>query len=203
MIHLYSAPTPNGLKVSLMLEECQLPYTYHIVDLLKKEQKTASFLALNPNGKIPVLVDHNLTLFESGAILFYLAEKTGLFLATDTNEKNRTMQWLFWQMAQLGPNLGGYFSAKYMVRPRVPALLEKYEAECLRVLDVLNEQLTQSPFLTENYSIADMACLPWLHSYLRIRSDWIEERPAIASWLQNCLQRPAVNKIFSMKTDPT
>lgn len=194
---LYSAPTPNGLKISLMLEECGLTYESVLVDLAKKEQKTEKILALNPNGKIPILVDGQLTVFESGAILQYLAEKTNRFLATETKEKYLTLQWLFWQMAQLGPNLGGYFSAKMLVRPRVQPVMDRYHQECLRVLDVLDQRFSQSEYLASAYSIADMACLPWIQSFVRIEPEWISSRPYLAGWLQRCGQRPAVQKVFS------
>lgn len=196
MMTLYTAPTPNGLKISLMLEECQLPCQQVAVDLSKKEQKTEKILALNPNGKIPVLVDGDLTIFESGAILQYLAEKSGKFLPQDKKEKWTAIQWLYWQMSQVGPNLGGYFSAKLLVRPRVQAVMDRYETECLRILDVMENRLAQSEYLASSYSIADMACLPWIQTYVRVEPEWISSRPNVTRWIQLCQQRPAVQKIL-------
>ena len=171
-IQLYSLATPNGQKVSIALEEMGLAYEAHCIDITKGEQKTAEFLAMNPNGKIPVIVDPDgpggepLTIMESGAILLYLAEKSGQFLPTEPAERSRTLQWLFFQAAHVGPMFGqfGHFFAhagKEACDHLYP--LERYEGETKRILGILNDQLEWNEFIAgPAYTIADMAIFPWV-----------------------------------------
>ena len=164
MIDLYTAPTPNGWKVSVMLEETGLPYEVHPVDLMKGQQKTPEFLALNPNGRIPVIVDReaDLTIFESGAILMYLAEKFGEFLPTDPSARAECLSWLFWQMGS-APYLGGGFGHFYAYAPtKIQYAIDRFTMEVKRQLDVLDRQLADNRYLCgDDYTIADMAVWPW------------------------------------------
>lgn len=175
-LQLYSLPTPNGVKVSIMLEEIGLPYEVHRVDFSKQDQLSPEFLSLNPNNKIPAILDPNgphdqpLALFESGAILLYLAEKSGQLLSQDPAERYQTLQWLMFQMGGIGPMFGqlGFFHAfagkDYAdKRPR-----DRYVAECRRLLGVLNQRLEQNPWLAgEHYSIADIAVFPWVKTLVQ------------------------------------
>lgn len=175
-LQLYSLPTPNGVKVSIMLEEIGLPYEVHRVDFSKQDQLSPEFLSLNPNNKIPAILDPNgphdqpLALFESGAILIYLAEKSGQLLSQDPAERYQTLQWLMFQMGGIGPMFGqlGFFHAfagkDYAdKRPR-----DRYVAECRRLLGVLNQRLEQNPWLAgEHYSIADIAVFPWVKTLVQ------------------------------------
>lgn len=175
-LQLYSLPTPNGVKVSIMLEEIGLPYEVHRVDFSKQDQLSPEFLSLNPNNKIPAILDPNgphdqpLALFESGAILLYLAEKSGQLLSQDPALRYQTLQWLMFQMGGIGPMFGqlGFFHAfagkDYAdKRPR-----DRYVAECRRLLSVLNQRLEQNPWLAgEHYSIADIAVFPWVKTLVQ------------------------------------
>lgn len=175
-LQLYSLPTPNGVKVSIMLEEIGLPYEVHRVDFSKQDQLSPEFLSLNPNNKIPAILDPNgphdqpLALFESGAILLYLAEKSGQLLSQDPALRYQTLQWLMFQMGGIGPMFGqlGFFHAfagkDYAdKRPR-----DRYVAECRRLLGVLNQRLEQNPWLAgEHYSIADIAVFPWVKTLVQ------------------------------------
>lgn len=168
MIDLYFAPTPNGHKITLFLEEAGLDYRLIKVDLGKGGQFRPEFLRISPNNKIPAIVDHSpadggepLSLFESGAILLYLAEKTGLFLSHETRERAVTLQWLFWQVGGLGPMLGQNHHFNHAAPQTIPYAIERYQVETQRLYHVLNKRLENSPWLGgENYSIADIACWP-------------------------------------------
>lgn len=193
MIDLHTAATPNGHKVSIALEELQLPYRVVPVNLMASEQKTPEFLALNPNGRIPVIVDHDndaLVVFESGAILIYLAEKTGRLLPIDPRRRMTAIQWLMFQMGGVGPMMGqANVFFRYFVE-KIPAAIDRYQNEVRRLFAVLDTRLTGRDYLADEYSIADIATWPWVRTY-----EWsgvsIEGLPALKLWLDRLAERPA------------
>jgi len=195
-IELYTAPTPNGYKVSIMLEELQVPYELHRIDFSKKEQKEEWFLALNPNGRIPVIKDkqNGLVLFESGAILVYLAEKYDLKLYGETpEERYKTLQWVMFQMGGIGP-MQGQANVFYRYAPeKIPYAIERYQKETRRLYEVLETALKGKEYITGKYSIADIACYPWV-----VRHDWagvsVEGLPNVQAWLERIGKRPAVQR---------
>jgi len=206
-IQLYSVNSPNGVKVSIMLEETGLPYEPHLVDIMQGESRTPEFLALNPNGKIPAIIDPQgpggepLALFESGAILLYLAEKSGQFLPADPARRWETIQWLFFQMASIGPMFGqvGFFNkfAGKAYEDKRP--LERYVNESKRLLGVLDERLAGRRWLMdEDYTIADIATLGWVNNlitFYEARELVDFDRYAnVAGWLERGLARPAVQR---------
>lgn len=196
MIDLYTAATPNGHKVSIALEEMQLPYELHVLSFNKKEQKAPEFLAINPNGRIPAIIDRdndNFAVFESGAILWYLAEKTGQLLPQEPKQRSQVMQWLMFQMSGVGP-MQGQANVFYRYFPeKIPAAIDRYQKETRRLYEVLNTRLAEVEYLAGTYSIADIATYPWVALY-----DWagvsIEGLPHLARWLQQIAERPAVQK---------
>jgi GSH-dependent disulfide-bond oxidoreductase len=206
-LQLYSLPTPNGVKVSIALEELGLPYEPHFVDIGKNESWSSEFLSLNPNGKIPAIIDPQgpggkpIGLFESGAILLYLAEKTGELLPQEPDRRYETIQWVFFQMAFVGPMFGqlGYFLkfAGKEIQDKRP--LERYRVESQRLLGVIETRLVGRPWITGGeYTIADIAMLGWVRNligYYEARElvafDDLERVPA---WLERCLARPAVQR---------
>lgn len=196
MIELYTAATPNGHKVSIALEEMGLQYRVHSLDLMALEQKQPEFLAINPNGRIPAIVDGNnddFTVFESGAILLYLAEKTGKFLPKDPKERSKAIQWLMFQMGGVGPMMG-QANVFYRYFPEtIPAAIERYQKEARRLFEVMDSQLARTRYLTEEYSIADMACWPWVRTH-----EWsgvsIDGLPSLKRWLDELAERPACQK---------
>lgn len=198
MIDLYYAPTPNGHKITLFLEEAQLPYRLIRVDISKGEQFKPPFLAISPNNKIPAIVDDTpadggapLSLFESGEILLYLAEKTGKLLSGELRERHVTLQWLFWQVGGLGPMLGQNHHFNHFAPQAVPYAIERYQVETQRLYGVLNRRLGESPWLGGNhYSIADIACWPWVNAHQRQRID-LANFPAVHNWFERIRQRPA------------
>ena len=164
MIDLYTAPTPNGWKASVMLEECGLAYETHSVDLMKGEQKTDAFTKLNPNGRIPVIVDReadDFTVFESGAILIYLAEKTGKFLPADARGRSAVLQWLMFQMGGLGPMMGQANVFFRYMPDKIDVAINRYQGEVARLFGVLDARLADHEYLAGEYSIADMANWCW------------------------------------------
>ena len=194
MIELYSSPTPNGYKVSIMLEETGLDYTVHPVDLGKMEQKEPAFLAMNPNGRIPVIVDHDnddFVVFESGAILVYLAEKTGRFLPTGTKARSRVLQWLMFQMGGIGPMMGQANVFFRYFEEKIPAAIHRYQHEGQRLLTVLDRQLAGRPYICGDYSIADIATWPWAVTHRWSGID-IEGLVHLQAWLERVAERPAV-----------
>ena len=199
MIDFYTWSTPNGHKVAIMLEETGLEYRLHPVDLGKGEQHRSEFLAINPNGKIPAIVDREgpggepLPLFESGAILLYLAEKSGRFLPTDPLERWPVISWLMFQMGGVGPMLGqaGYFLNR--ASEPVPFAVERYVAEAERLYGVVDRRLSDREFLAGEYSIADIACFPWMRAPQRFGLD-VDDYPNVARWLQTVNARPAVQR---------
>ncbi|MEH6548907.1 MAG: glutathione S-transferase N-terminal domain-containing protein [Pseudomonadales bacterium] len=198
MLDLHFAPTPNGWKITIMLEECGLPYNVKLLNIGAGAQFEDDFLALNPNAKMPVLVDHDaeggaLSIAESGAILQYLAEQSGQFLPTDTRSKYRVLQWVHWQMANLGP-IGGQVShfVNYAAEGNEYAK-DRYLKEYDRLLAVMNYQLEQSEYLAGDYSIADMASFPWLLPYKRYGFD-LAHFPHLKRWYDTLKQRPALRR---------
>jgi GST-like protein len=205
-LQLYSWPTPNGVKVSIMLEETGLPYEAHAIQIGKNETWTPEFLSLNPNGKIPAVIDPNgpggkpLALFESGAILLYLAEKTGKFLPADPGLRYETIQWVFFQMAAIGPMFGqvGFFHKFAGREYEDKRPLERYRAESRRLLEVLDTRLEGRDWIMDDYSIADIATLGWVRNLVGfygagdlVAFDTLKHVPA---WLERGLARPAVQR---------
>lgn len=196
MIDLYTAATPNGHKVSIALEEMGLPYTLKVLELSKNEQKEPWFLAINPNGRIPAIVDHgadDLAVFESGAILVYLAEKTGLFMPQDVAGRSRVMQWLMFQMGGVGPMMG-QANVFYRYFPeKIQPAIDRYQGESKRLLRVLDTQLSRHEYLAGDYSIADMANFAWARTHRWSGVD-IGDLPHLQRWLSQIRQRPAVER---------
>jgi GST-like protein len=197
MIDLYTWGTPNGRKVSIMLEECALPYRTHPVDIGKREQFDPAFLAICPNGKIPAVVDDDgpdgepFALFESGAILVYLAGKTGRFLPEKPRQRWEVLQWLMFQMGGVGPMLGQAHHFLRAAPEPVPYAIDRYTQEARRLYGVLDQHLAKHEFLADEYSIADMATFPWIarHSWHRIDLDGF---PNVQRWFLKIGARPAV-----------
>jgi GST-like protein len=190
-ITLYTAATPNGWKVSIALEEMNLPYEVRVIDFATNEQKSDWYVKLNPNGRIPTLVDDGFALFESGAILIYLAEKTGRFLPRDTQSRSRVMQWLMFQMSAIGPMMGqANVFLRYFPEKIQPAI-DRYQREVTRLFGVLDRQLAANEYIVGEYSIADMALWPWVSGY-----EWsgvsVEEFANLQRWLAKVAERPAV-----------
>jgi GST-like protein len=208
-LQLYSFPTPNGLKVSLALEEMGLDYDYHLVDITKGDQFKPDFIAINPNSKIPSLVDQEgpdgkpFSVFESGAILIYLAEKTGKLLSKDPAIRSTTLQWLFFQMASVGPMFGqfGHFFKYAKGKCDHPYPVERYRNESKRILKVLEDRLKSNPYLAgEEYSIADIATFPWVRGLSdHYKADDVlalNEYPSMQAWVKKCSERPASRAVF-------
>ena len=203
VIQLYSFPTPNGVKVSIALEEMALPYEAHTVTLSDADVKSPEFLSLNPNNKIPAIVDPNgpggtpIGLFESGAILIYLAEKTGKFAGTTTAERAKVIQWLMFQMGGLGPMLGqlGFFYKFAGAQIEDPRPRDRYIAEAKRLLGVLEAQMAGKDWIAGDYSIADMAIAPWLRALdfygAKELLGWDDHKNLVA-YLDRFTARPAV-----------
>jgi len=205
-IQLYSLPTPNGMKASIALEEMGLPYDAHLVDFGKNDQETPEFLSLNPNNKIPAIIDPNgpdgapIGLFESGAILIYLAEKTGQLMSKNPTERYHTLQWLMFQMGGIGPMFGqmGFFvkfagSEWEDKRPQ-----QRYINESIRLLEVLDQRLEGRDWIMDDYSIADIATAPWLGTVVRFYEaaelvDW-DSLDNVPAYLDRFLERPAVQR---------
>ncbi|MBI5716176.1 MAG: glutathione S-transferase N-terminal domain-containing protein [Burkholderiales bacterium] len=196
MIDLYTASTPNGWKASVALEELSLPYAVHAVDLGRGEQKAESFLRLNPNGRIPVIVDRSegdFTVFESGAILVYLAEKTGRLMPTDAKGRSLVMQWLMFQMGGIGPMMGqANVFFRYFPEKIEPAI-QRYQNESRRLFEVLERRLGESEWLAGDYSIADIAHWCWVRTY-RWSGVSIEGLPQLRRWLDAMRARPACQR---------
>ncbi len=196
MIDLYTATTPNGWKVSILLEELGMPYEVKAIDLQAGEQKAPSYLALNPNGRIPTIVDRDagdFAVFESGAILIYLAEKAGRFLPAEPKGRSRVLQWVMFQMAGVGP-MQGQANVFYRYAPeKLPWAIERYHRETRRLYEVLDRQLADREYLADEYSIADMATWPWvsIHEWAGVE---LEGLTHLRRWLEAIGKRPAVEK---------
>ena len=202
MIDLYYWPTPNGWKISIMLEECGLPYTLHPVNIGKGEQFAPDFLRISPNNRMPAIVDHAprdagepVPVFESGAILLYLAEKTGQFLPSDLRGRTQAIQWLMWQMGGLGPMAGQNGHFLLYAPEKVPYAIERYGKEVNRLYGVLDAQLQRTgDCVAGAYSIADMAILPWVRTWKAQNVPLEQDFPHVQRWLTMLLQRPAVQR---------
>ena len=198
MIELYFFPSPNGIKAAIMLEECKLPYKIIAVDITKGEQFHPDFIALSPNNKIPAMTDDDaedgpIALFESGAILLYLANKTGRFSPAQGPEYFRNLAWLFWQIGHLGPMAGQAHYFREFCETRDSHGIERFTNEMNRLYAVLDKQLTGKEYIAGEYSIVDMACWPWIFHY-RWQGQKLEDFPAVKDWFERVAERPAVKQ---------
>lgn len=202
MIDLYFYPSPNGIKVAIMLEECGLEYRLVPVNITRGEQFRPEFLAISPNNKIPALVDGSLPdaplpLFESGAILLYLAEKTGRFLPADLHGRYAVMQWLFWQVGGLGPMAGQAHHFRAFAPERIPYGIRRYTDEVNRLYGVLDRALGATGYIAGDYSIADMAAWPWIQPHER-QGQALEDFPNVKRWFEAMGNRPAVRRALQL-----
>ncbi len=207
MIDLYSWATPNGHKIHIMLEECGFPYHAHPIDIGAGDQFNPDFLAISPNNKIPAITDSDgpgnapISLFESGAILFYLAGKAGKFLGDTEREKLETMQWLMFQMGGVGPMLGQAHHFRVYAPEKLEYAINRYSNEAKRLYGVINRQLGKSAYLAGNhYTIADIATFPWLRSW-KNQGIVLENYPHIQRWFDDINQRPAVQRGLTVLAD--
>ncbi len=203
MIDLYYWTTPNGHKITLFLEETGLPYRIIPVNIGRGAQFESNFLAVAPNNRIPAIVDHApkdggaaISIFESGAILLYLAEKTGQFLSSDPRLRMQTLEWLFWQMAGLGPMAGQNHHFSGYAPEKIPYAIDRYVKETNRLYGVLNKRLCDRPFLAGDYSIADMASYPWVVPYER-QGQNLDDFPHLKRWFDTIKERPATQRAYA------
>ena len=194
-IDLYTFGTPNGRKISIALEELELEYEVHKIDITKGEQFTPEFIAINPNSKIPAIVDReaDMTVFESGAILIYLAEKTNRLLPTDIKQRFQVLEWLMFQMANVGPMFGQYNHFNRFASEKIPYAIARYQKETLRLYGVLDQQLKGKEYICGDYSIADIATFPWVAAY-EFMGLTLDEHPNLKQWVEKMSQRPAVQR---------
>ena len=207
MIDLYFSPTPNGLKVRLFLEEAELAYRTIAVSLSRGEQLRPEFLAISPNGKIPAIVDHApptgtspLKVFESGAILLYLAEKTGRFMPPDSEGRIDVLQWLFWQVGGLGPMAGQIGHFNVFAPEQVPYAIDRYTREVHRLYGVLDRRLAGREFIAGDYSIADIASYPWIVPHAAHGQD-LDDFPHLERWFKTMAERPGTRATYDGVTD--
>jgi len=207
MIDLYTSPTPNGHKASVTLEELELPYETHAIDLAANTQKEKWFLKLNPNGRIPVIVDQDgpdgepFSVFETGAIMVYLAEKAGRLLPSDVAGRSRTMQWLMFQMGGVGPMMGqANVFFRYFPEKIQPAI-DRYQNESRRLFEVLDAQLQKNEWLADDYSLADIANYSWvrIHGWSGVSTDGLD---ALVGWMDRIKARPAVQRGMDVPAKP-
>lgn len=204
MIDFYTAATPNGYKVSIALEELALPYDLHVLSFDRKEQKAPEFLRINPNGRIPAIVDRdndNFPVFESGAILIYLAEKTGQLMPQDVKGRSQVLQWLMFQMGGVGP-MQGQANVFYRYFPeKLQGAIDRYQNETRRLYEVLNGRLQEAEYLAGDYSIADIATYPWVrvHDWAGVSVDGLEH---LQRWMAALAARPAVQKGLQVPPRP-
>ena len=196
MITLYTAATPNGHKISIALEEMALPYEFRAINLGDQEQKEDWFLKLNPNGRIPAIVDHDnddFAIFESGAIMIYLAEKSGKLMPSDTKGRTEVIQWLMFQMGGVGPMMGQANVFNRYMPERIPLAIDRYQNESRRLLGVLNDRLADNEFLAGDYSIADIANFTWarIHEWSGVD---VSDYDHLKRWLTQIRARPAVER---------
>ncbi len=204
MIDLYYWTTPNGHKITMFLEESGLPYTIHPINIGQGDQFKPEFLRIAPNNRIPAIVDQApqdggepISLFESGAILQYLAEKTGQFLSTDLRVRTETLQWLYWQMGGLGPMAGQNHHFNVYAPIKIEYAIDRYVRETGRLYGVLNKHLEQRDFIAGDYSIADMASYPWIVSHQR-QSQNLDDFPHLKRWFQRIGERPATQRAYAL-----
>ena len=193
MIDFFTAATPNGQKIGIALEELALPYTLRVLNLEKREQKEQWFLQINPNGRIPAIIDHDdgpFPVFESGAILVYLAEKTGRLLPTDMRSRSEVIQWLMFQMAGVGPNQGQTHAFVHYFPEKIPSVISRFRNESRRLYEILDHQLAEREFICGDFSIADIATWPWIR-----RHEWpgidISGLGHLSRWMKTMASRPA------------
>lgn len=204
MIDLYYWTTPNGHKITMFLEEAGLEYKIIPVNISKGEQFDPAFLEIAPNNRIPAIVDHlpadggkPLSIFESGAILQYLAEKSGQFLSNDLRQRTMTLQWLYWQMGGLGPMAGQNHHFGTYAPEKIPYAIQRYVNETNRLYGVLNKRLADHEFIADRYSIADMACYPWIVPHQR-QSQKLEDFPNLKRWFETIAARPATQRAYAL-----
>lgn len=202
MIDLYFWPTPNGHKITLFLEEAALPYKFIPVNIGKGEQFAPEFLKISPNNRMPAIVDHapsekgaDVAIFESGAILTYLGEKTGKFLPKTTRERFETLQWLYWQVGGLGPMAGQNHHFALYAKDKIPYAIERYRNETSRLYRVLNDRLAEREFVAGEYSIADMAIYPWIVPHEAQGQD-LAKSPHLKRWFDAIAARPATKRAY-------
>jgi len=203
---LYYWPTPNGWKISIMLEECGLPYTIRQLDISRGEQFAPAFLKISPNNRMPAIVDPDgpggrpISVFESGAILQYLGCKTGKFYPRDERARVAVDEWLFWQMGGLGPMAGQAIHFRRYAPEPIPYALARYTDEVNRLYGVMNRRLAQRPFLAGRYSIADIACVGWVRLAERQGQD-LAQFPHLKRWFETIRARPAVKRAFAIRIE--
>ena len=204
MIDLYYWPAPNGHKIAMMLEECDLDYNIHTVNITAGDQFRPDFLKLSPNNRIPAIVDHDpvgggppINLFESGAILLYLAEKTGRFFPTDLRERYCAMKWLMWQMGGLGPMAGQNHHFGRFAPEKIPYAIDRYRRETVRLYGVLDGALAEKKFIAGDFCIADIACYPWIARYEWQEMD-LNDYANIKRWFDSIAARPATQIAYAM-----
>lgn len=204
MIDLYYWTTPNGHKITIFLEEAGLDYQIKPIDINAGDQFKPEFLAISPNNRIPAIVDHTptdggtpISVFESGAILQYLAEKTGQFLPGDLRDRVETMQWLFWQMGGLGPMAGQNHHFRLFAPEKIEYAINRYVKETGRLYGVMDKRLADRDFLAGDYSIADMACFPWIVPFER-QGQKLSDFPNLAKWFERVRLRPAVARAYKV-----
>lgn len=202
MIDLYYWSTPNGHKITLFLEEADISYHVHGINIGKGEQFNPEFLKISPNNRIPAIIDHAptnhsepITVFESGAILLYLAEKTGRFISPEIHQRVETLEWLFWQVGGLGPMLGQNHHFTQYAPEKVPYAIERYQKETARLYGVLNQKLNGREFIAGDYSIADMACYPWIVPFEK-QGQNLNDFPNIKKWFERIQTRPATTRAY-------
>ena len=205
-IELFYWPTPNGWKISIMLEECGLPYSTRSINIAKGDQFAPDFLAVSPNNKVPAIIDPDgpdgrpISVFESGAILQYLGRKTGRFYPADERRQVEVEEWLFWQMAGLGPMAGQTHHFRIYAPEKIPYAVNRYTKETNRLYGVMNTRLADREFLAGDYSIADIACIGWVKLWER-QGQTIDEFPNLKRWLDTCLARPAVQRGLAVNAE--
>lgn len=213
MIELYYWPTPNGHKIALFLEETGLDYEIRPVNIATGEQFDPAFLAFSPNNRMPAIIDRApndggepISLFESGAILLYLAEKTGYFLPTEVRRRKIVLEWLFWQMGGLGPMCGQNHHFSQYAPEKIPYAIERYQKESNRLYGVLDRRLAGRDYIEGDYSIADMACYPWIVPHER-QGQKLEDFPNLQAWFHRIAARPATKRAYekgeTYRTNPT
>lgn len=198
-IDFYYWPTPNGQKVAIFLEEAQVSYRVHPIDISKGMQFAPAFEKISPNNRMPAIVDRQLdaSVFESGAILLHLAEKTGQFIPANPQGRIEVLQWLFWQMGGLGPILGQTVFFRHYASEPVPLAIDRFTKETTRLYNVLNKQLADREYIANEYSIADMAAYPWVLQYAK-QGISIDDFPHVARWLKRIENRPAVKRAYTL-----
>jgi GST-like protein len=203
MIELYYWPTPNGYKITIFLEEVNLPYKIVPVNITQGEQFSPEFLRISPNNKMPAIIDNEptdggspLSIFESGAILLYLADKQQKFISSNVRDRVKTLEWLFWQVSGLGPMAGQNHHFSRFAPENIPYAIDRYVKETTRLYTVLNQQLENREFIVDSYSIADMACYPWIVPY-EMQSQNLNDFPHLKRWFHMMQKRPAVQRAYA------